>query len=241
LPNDYFQFKQFTVHHDRCAMKVTTDGCLFGAWAATEIFEAPWALKTCLDVGAGSGLLSLMIAQKNKISIDAVEIDREAAAQAMENVHASSWHKQITVGEQDVLTWQTNQQYDCIVSNPPFYESDLKADTKAKNLAHHDEGLKLPQLFAFIKDHLAGDGVFFLLLPAKRAKECNELLKLEGLYALQRILVKQTVNHQPFRVMIKGGKKESRQIEEAVLSIKDEQNQYTAAFTALLKDYYLYL
>ncbi|GAA4751357.1 tRNA1(Val) (adenine(37)-N6)-methyltransferase [Flavisolibacter ginsenosidimutans] len=221
-------------------MKVTTDGCLFGAWASARIASAQLELKNCLDIGAGSGLLSLMIAQKNNINIDAIEIDSNAAVQAKQNVAASAWSNQINVITQDVLTWQTAKQYDCIVSNPPFYESELKSGRKTKNLAHHDEGLKLPQLFSFIKSHLTEEGTFFLLLPAKRAKEIDSLLKQENLYQCQRILVKQTPNHQPFRLMIRGGKKEVGQV-EATTSVKDENDKYTPAFTALLKDYYLYL
>jgi len=241
VPNTYFQFKQFTVHHDRCAMKVTTDGCLFGAWASAAILSAQPELKTCLDIGTGSGLLSLMIAQKNNSGIDAIEIDSDAAAQAKENIAASAWSNQINVITQDVLSWQTAKQYDCIVSNPPFYESELKSGRKTKDLAHHDEGLKLPQLFAFIKNHLTEEGIFFLLLPAKRAKEIDGLLKQGGLYQHQRIEVKQTPNHQPFRLMIMGGKKEVEQVGEATMFVKDENDKYTPAFTVLLKDYYLYL
>ncbi|MDQ6609132.1 MAG: 50S ribosomal protein L11 methyltransferase, partial [Bacteroidota bacterium] len=97
MPNTYFSFKQFTIYQDRCAMKVTTDGCLFGSWCANEIYKLIHSQVYLLDIGAGTGLLSLMIAQKNKCVIDAIEIDKEAAMQAIENISASPWNKKIYV------------------------------------------------------------------------------------------------------------------------------------------------
>lgn len=241
MANKYFQFKQFTVHHDRCAMKVTTDACLFGAWAAKEISESNNAVKTCLDIGTGTGLLSLMIAQKNKATIDAIEIDKEAAGQANENISASKWRDQISVINGDLLTWQTDKRYDCIFSNPPFYERSLKSATNAKNLAHHDEGLSLGPLLHFIKTHLTLNGLFFLLLPATRMNETDEILKKEGLCLQKRLLVKQTPKHSPFRIMIKGGMNEAETIDESTMCIKNEKDRYTEDFVAFLKDYYLHL
>src|SRR5215213_7485932 len=110
MPNSFFKFKQFTVHHDRCAMKVTTDACVFGAWSAEEIRHLD--PKQILDIGVGSGLLSLMIAQKNEAAIDAVEIDKEAAEQARENIQASPWKDHIHVTNENVLHLDTEKKYD---------------------------------------------------------------------------------------------------------------------------------
>ena len=104
-------------------MKVTTDACLFGAWAATEIEKEKWKMKTCFDIGTGTGLLSLMMTQKNNILIDAIEIDEEAAEQAKENIAASSWAAQITVIRENVANCMPAKKYDCIISNPPFKRS----------------------------------------------------------------------------------------------------------------------
>jgi tRNA1Val (adenine37-N6)-methyltransferase len=240
MPNPFFQFKQFTVHHDRCAMKVTTDACLFGAWAAKEIHELTDLEIQLLDIGTGTGLLSLMVAQKNNIHIHAIEINKEAADQAKENITASPWKNRIEVIQEDVLQWSTGKKYDCIISNPPFYETELKSPKHTKNIAHHDGGLKLAELFNFIKNHLANDGFFYLLLPFKRKEELNDLLKLYHFYLHKQIEVKQTLNHQPFRIMIKAGNKRQDLIANDI-AVRNSSNEYTSEFIRLLKDYYLYL
>lgn len=250
MPNPFFQFKQFTVYHDRSAMKVTTDACLFGAWVAEIIGNGRMAIsneqppihsKNLLDIGTGTGLLSMMVAQKGKVQIDAMEIDAAAAGQAKENILASPWGDKITVIQQDVLQWQASTQYDYIISNPPFYENELKSANDAKNIAHHDEGLQLSELFHFIKNHLKENGCFFLLLPAKREKEIEKYLQRTDLFLEQKVLVQQTLKHQPFRLMIQGRCNKIDGATEAVISIKNEAEEYTPAFISLLKDYYMYL
>ena len=220
-------------------MKVTTDACLFGAWAATEIEKEKWKMKTCFDIGTGTGLLSLMMTQKNNILIDAIEIDEEAAEQAKENIAASSWAAQITVIRENVANCMPAKKYDCIISNPPFYEAEIKSETQNKNIAHHSEELKLNKLFKLIKDHLSENGSFFLLLPSKREKELPGLLKQHQLYLHKKLLVRQSTGHGIFRIMIKGGHKTHQQ-ETSEMAIKNG-SVYTQEFTDLLKDYYLYL
>jgi tRNA1Val (adenine37-N6)-methyltransferase len=121
VANNYFQFKQFTIHQDRCAMKVTTDGCLFGAWIAKQVDGNKLAVDNILDIGTGTGLLSLMIAQQSPAKIDAIEIDKETYEQAKENVAASPWAERINIIHGDAKQLPASQQYDVIVSNPPFY------------------------------------------------------------------------------------------------------------------------
>ena len=222
-------------------MKVTTDACLFGAWVAKELADKSNAIQNCLDIGTGSGLLSLMIAQKNSLVIDAIEIDEAAAQQASENAKASKWNDRIRIAQEDVLQWEPKTKYNWIVSNPPFYENQLRSGTKKKDVAHHDQGLTLPSLLSFVKQHLTDDGFFFLLIPAIRLDETNALLKRNELFTGQRILVKQTPKHPPFRVLIKAGIKENSKIIESIVIIKNEKDEYTPDFVALLRDYYLYL
>ncbi len=238
MGNPYFSFKQFTVFHDRCAMKVTTDACLFGAWCATEINKKE-SQKTLLDIGTGSGLLALMIAQKNMLVIDAVEINLQAATQAKQNVIASPFNQNINVYNKDILDFEKGG-YDVIISNPPFYENDLQAPVLAKNTAHHNAGLRWDNLFQLIKNKLAPNGTFYLLLPYKRKGELEVLCKENSLFIQILILVKQTPQHTPFRMLLKGTNKPSEITTEEII-ICTNPGTYTQDFINLLKDYYLYL
>lgn len=233
-------------------MKVTTDSCVFGAWAAEEIQNfirchrfaggaAQFSIQNILDIGAGSGLLSLMIAQQNEVQIDAVEIDKEAAAQAQENISSSPWNERIRVHHDNILLFQPAQKFDAIICNPPFYENELASGNPGKNIAHHSEELLLSQVMQIISNHLNENGLFFLLYPFKRREEAMQLLHQNGLYPLQSVILKQSVNHQPFRMMTMGTNKETAPLPDAIISIWDENRQYTEPFVDLLKDYYLHL
>lgn len=241
MSNPFFQFKQFTIHQDHCAMKVTTDACLFGAWAANEIRTKK--VSNILDIGTGTGLLALMTAQKVKADIDAIEIDKAAAMQAMQNVKASLWKDHIAVVNADAKTFSFSKKYDAIISNPPFYENELKSDNAKKNIAHHNESLLLPELLSIIKTKLKSDGRFFLLLPYKRNRKIKDLLLQHEFNVCQMILVRQSVNHDYFRIMMAGKLKTNEPGETMIdeISIWNDKQQYTQEFVALLKDYYLYL
>jgi tRNA1Val (adenine37-N6)-methyltransferase len=241
MPNPYFRFKQFTVFHDRCAMKVTTDACLFGAWCANEIQGSKLKISNLLDVGAGTGLLSLMVVQKNNVTVDAVEIDGDAAQQASENIHSSPWEKNINVIQKDIRSFHPEKKYDCIISNPPFYEKELVSQKQEKNLAHHSSHLNLGQLLRTIKNLLNEEGCFFLLLPFKRMHEAEKMLGQYQFFIHKKIIVQQTTQHSPFRILLMGMKKKEMQTSVSTISISDENQQYTPEFTTLLKDYYLYL
>ncbi|MBS1656411.1 MAG: methyltransferase, partial [Bacteroidetes bacterium] len=210
MANSFFKFKQFTIQQDRCAMKVTTDACLFGAWAASVIKNEKIKIKNVVDIGAGTALLSLMIAQQNKdLFIQSVELDKEAAEQAKENADNSPFNKQVEVIEADIRFFQPGIKYDCIISNPPFYENELRSADTAKNKAHHSSELSSGELFSFITTHLDKDGIFFLLLPYKRNDELTSLIQKHGLFVQGKVLVRPTAQHNWFRVMIRGSKKEA--------------------------------
>jgi len=228
-------------------MKVTTDACLFAAWVAEEIKNDPDSyrekINNCLDMGTGTGLLGLMVAQKNpKIKIDAIEIDKDAAEQAKINVGSSPWKEQINIIETDVKDFSFEKEFDLIISNPPFYENEIRSATDSKNVAHHSENLTLKELLAIIKENLSEPGSFFLLLPYKRNEEIKKLLKDQPLHISKMILVRQSVKHDYFRIFIKGSlNAEEKETEFDELSIWDDKQQYTNEFVTLLKDYYLHL
>ncbi len=243
MANSYFKFRQFTVHQDLCAMKVTTDACLFGAWAASNTAAATRGELRVLDAGAGTGLLSFMMAQQTNAEIDMVEIDPDAFEQANENTRLSPWASRIRVINEDVKTIQFPHKYDVIISNPPFYENELKGPDEKKNIAHHSERLLLSELLTVIKENLSAEGLFYLLLPYKRHDGLKELLLKKDLAILELVFVRQSVKHDYFRIILKGNLGAEKQPDTALdeISIWDDKQQYTPEFVAQLKDYYLNL
>ncbi|ANH81753.1 methyltransferase [Niabella ginsenosidivorans] len=236
MPNSYFQFKQFVVHQEGCSMKVTTDACLFGAWTARQLTGK---YERILDIGTGTGLLSLMMAQSNTAPIDAIEIQKTDFTRALANVKASPWSQQIKVLYGDVLEYGFDTRYDVIVSNPPFYEADLKGTSAGRNIAHHDEGLSLHDLAGALKKQLQFGGLFFLLFPAKREAELADELGQCGLFINRICFVQQTAAHSPFRIMVKGSFTKVPAVKQRILIRSGKE--YSPEFTALLKPYYLHM
>ena len=225
-------------------MKVTTDGCLFGAWAAKAIHEKKPEQGRWLDIGTGTGLLSLMVAQQNPDNlIDAVEIEMAAAEEARKNILGAGKEKQIIVHQADINKYHPDHQYDIIFSNPPFYEKELKGNNTGKNKAHHNEGLLFHQLLACCKQLLKKEGSIFLLLPYKREKELLEKIKETGFAVHQHIRVRPAVRLDYFRILLEIQINTSTppNLVTGELAVKDERDQYTPEFIELLRDYYLYL
>lgn len=240
MANSYFQFKQFTVQQEKAALKVSTDSCLFGAWVAEEVRGRKEEVGRVLDIGVGSGLLMLMLAQKCNAAIDGIEIDEPSYQQAKANIKSSTWKDRLQLFHGDVKEFQFEQKYDFIISNPPFYEGDLKSGASNRNVAMHDEGLKLDELLQVVDRNLSGDGSFAVLLPYHRAEQFIASAVKQGLFLSEHVNVKQSVNHSFFRSMLLFSRViATPDLQE--LSIKDDSNQYTNAFGELLKDYYLYL
>ncbi len=240
MPNNYFQFKQFTVQQERAALKVSTDSCLFGAWIADKVESERLKVESALDIGTGSGLLMLMLAQKCEAKIDGIEIDLPSYEQAKENAEASIWKERLELFHADAKQFSFSKNYDLIISNPPFYEGDLKSDVAHRNVAMHDAGLKLDELLKVVDANLTDDGRFAMLLPFQRAGYMIALAETFNLFLQTHVQVRQTVNHEFFRSMLLFSRTKTKPIVEE-LAIKDESNQYTNVFIGLLKDYYLYL
>jgi tRNA1Val (adenine37-N6)-methyltransferase len=239
MANPWFRFKQFTVHHDRCAMKVTTDACLFGAWVASKM-QQHGAIKNVLDIGTGTGLLSLILAQPFlNIQIDAIELEENAAQQALENVHQSPFANRIRVIHQDILCFEPDRKYDLVICNPPFHEQQLASPDSNKNKAHHDASLTLKDLAIRCRDLLSPLGSIAVLLPYYRKEEALQLFGEHGFSAAAICDVKQSHSHGFFRTMLLLSHDEKATSEMECIIIKNADQQYSPEFVTLLKDYYL--
>jgi len=237
MPNPFFHFKQFTVHQQHSAMKVTTDGCLFGAVIAEAVKGKQ--VSRVLDIGAGTGLLSLMIAQETAAIIDAVEIDESAATEAQQNFNASPWKERLHLFKADIKDFN-QYPYDLIISNPPFYEQDLLSPDQQKNAAKHDSKLTLDVLLQKAVELSAPGGQLALLLPFHRLEYCISIANQHGLFLSKSINVKHTAAHPYLRCILFFEKTPTTK-QEATIIIKEADNSYTRRFIELLHGYYLYL
>lgn len=239
MSNSFFRFKEFTVHQDKTAMKVCTDACLFGAWVVDNIDMS--IQKNILDIGTGTGLLSLMLAQFSQARIDAVEIDPMAVAQAIENFKASKWESQLHTHATSIINFvnKQDQQFDLIISNPPFFEQQLKSKDAQRNIAMHSSNLTLNELAHSMAQLLADSGKAAILLPWSRLEEWKTITEKMGFFCIKVTSVKQSTTHDCFRVMIMMQKNISTTTYDTI-PIKDE-NGYSKEFSKLLAPYYLAL
>ena len=219
-------------------MKVCTDACLFGAIIAETILSEKLKANDVLDIGTGTGLLSLMVCQRTNNHIDAVEIEAAAPKQAAANVEASPFHDKIRVLHQDILQYQPDKSYDIILSNPPFFEEDLKSPDSKINKARHDSSLTLHQLTAKAVALLSDTGYFAVLLPFHRINYSEKTASENNLFLTHRFLIKQTPKHPYFRGILFFSK-QATDCKTKEIVIKDETGLYSDEFLFLLKDYYL--
>jgi len=240
MANHYFKFKAFTVHQEHCAMKVCTDACVQGAFTAQYLEDTYLVPAYILDIGAGTGLLSLMLAQKTAALITAIELDLPAYTQAQENFIASPWADRLQITSADIREWESGRCFDFIITNPPFYEAALKSNNHQRNQAMHATTLNYRELLLAIQRHLMPTGKFSVLLPYA-SFDPFMLQAQQGGYHLQQVLyIKQTPQHDFFRTVGIFGKEVTQTI-TTTMSIYDDEKVYTSEFVSLLKDYYLYL
>jgi tRNA1Val (adenine37-N6)-methyltransferase len=240
VANSFFQFKQFTVHQEFCAMKVSTDSCIFGATVAEAFAAKGLQAANYLDIGAGTGLLSLMLAQKTSAFIDAVEIDKNASEQAKNNFDASPFKERLSVYNSDILHFNSSKKYDGIICNPPFFEGDLQSPDEKKNTAKHDTSLTLQQLLFISDNHLKDEGTLAVLLPYHRVDDFITEAVVQNFYVEEKILVRNSLHHPYFRGILFLSKINTLSITRQLV-IKNETGNYTGEFISLQKDYYLYL
>jgi tRNA1Val (adenine37-N6)-methyltransferase len=230
------------VHQEHTAMKVCTDACLFGAWSAADaqIQNA----KKILDIGSGTGLLSLMLAQQSNAHITAIEIEAGAFEQTKTNFELSVWKDRLDVIHSSIQDYASNNEqtlFDCIITNPPFYESDLNSPDNAKNLAAHSTALPWDVLAEAAASLLQDDGAWYVLVPTLRAYTMQKLTLNYGLQLSEECLMYNDAKHLPIRAMLKFVKQKEATIQRNKIVIKNPDQSYTTEFTTLLKEYYLHL
>lgn len=225
-------------------MKVSTDSCIFGAVVAEVLagkeLQASGGVANYLDIGAGTGLLSLMLAQKTTAFIDAVEIDIAAYGQSSNNFEASPFKEKLSVYNTDILHFNPGKKYDAIICNPPFFEGDLISADEKKNAAKHATTLTLQQLLKATNSHLKSDGLFAVLLPYHRTDDFIKEAADLHFYLNEKMLLRHTSTHSYFRALLFLSKIKTTSTTKELV-IKNEAGNYTDEFICLLKDYYLYL
>lgn len=235
MPNSYFRFKQFTIHQDRSAMKVCTDSCILGAWTAARLKTA----KKILDIGSGTGLLTLMLAQNSSADIDGIELDGESFIQAAENIQVSQWCDRIFIMEGDARYYPYKAKYDFIISNPPFFESDLPSPDHKKNNSKHATTFTLEDLIKVVGANLQHEGMFSVLLPYHRSEYFEKLAADNGFFLLEKLILRQTPRHEPFRSICLFGYKKPASIPTDELTIKNAEGKNSGEYQMLMEDYYL--
>ena len=216
-------------------MKVCTDSCIFGAWTSSKIKNA----KNILDIGSGTGLLSLMLAQNSSANIDGVELDTESFFQAIENINDSLWSDRIHIVEGDARYILFKNKYDFIICNPPFFESDLQSPDIKKNKSKHDVSFMLEDLIKIVRNNLNTNGVFSVLLPYHRTDYFERLATANGFFLQEKLILRQTPRHDPFRTACLFGYKKQEEIMIEELTIKNADDKNSSVYEILMKDYYL--
>jgi len=231
-----FTFKQFHVNQDRCAMKIGTDGVLLGAW--TPLINNPYNV---LDIGAGTGILSLMLAQRsNAEQIDAIEIDEDAYEQCVENFEASPWSDKLFCFHAglDEFVDEPEDEYDLIISNPPFYTDDYKSDNTSRDLARFEDALPFEELIEAAALLLSDNGIFSVIIPFKEEERFVQLCQERGLFPLKITRVKGTPTAEIKRSLLAFTRiQQTPLIDELV--IETARHQYTPEYIELTKDFYL--
>lgn len=239
MANDWFEFKQFRIQQDRCAMKVSTDACIQGTVAAA--YSAEHHARRALDIGAGTGLLSLMMAQQNKnLHIDALELDEAAYGQANENCQASPWADRIRVRHTALQDFVPEEAYDFIVCNPPFFHNQLQAARQQRNQARHSVTLTKEELATATAQLLTPQGQCCIMYPAQEWEAWQEAAQQQGLYAQHLLYVKPTADKTPNRIIGRYGR-EAVTLPTEELVIYSEPKIYTDAFRQLMQPFYLRL
>ncbi|WP_313655412.1 tRNA(1)(Val) (adenine(37)-N(6))-methyltransferase TrmN [Pantoea sp.] len=238
LNNNGFTFKQFFVAHDRCAMKVGTDAILLGAWAPVA------SVRRILDIGSGSGLIALMLAQRtpSQVAIDAVELDADAAQQAQENVQLSPWPDRISVYQQDIASWAEacDKRYSLIVSNPPYFAPGVACSSVARDSARATASLDHQTLLRSAALLIEEEGMFCVVLPVDIGQTFITLAQADGWHLRFRLDVAEYAHRPPHRVVLGLSPQAGETLLER-LAIRAPDTRYSDEWCGLTQAFYLFM
>ena len=230
-----FQFKQFTVNQERCAMKVGTDGVLLGAWA-----NAPLGPCRILDIGTGTGLVALMMAQRfTEAEVVGIDIDEEAASEAQENAVASPFSDRMTIIYGDATKIEDNEGFDAIVCNPPYFVDSLTCPQDQRTLARHTVSLTYEQLMKSASRLLKDDGFFSIVIPTENNDTIESAAAFAGLMISRICLIKTTPNKFPKRQLMEFRKQRSNNVDFKEEILQMIPNERSVWYRELTKDFYI--
>ena len=234
-----FKFKEFTIHQEKTAMKVGTDAVLLGAWCSVENYP-----DTILDIGAGTGIVALMIAQRSDaMTIDAVELDEDAYEQTVDNFEKSDWGDRLYCYNASFQEFaeeiaEEEETYDLIVSNPPFYTDEYETEDAARNKARFTSSLSFEELIMGVSNILSENGVFSVIIPFKEEESFINTATKYKLF-LNKVCRVQGNETSEIKRSLLSFSFEELKIEETSLIIEVDRHKYTEDYINLTKDFYL--
>ncbi|PWA11302.1 tRNA1(Val) (adenine(37)-N6)-methyltransferase [Flavobacterium laiguense] len=232
-----FQFKQFSIEQDRCAMKIGTDGVLLGAWAPID--NNPFSI---LDIGTGTGIIALMLSQRsNAQQIDALEIDEDAYEQAVDNFENSPWSDRLFCFHAglDEFVEEPEDEYDLIISNPPFYTDDYKSENEQRDLARFADAMPFEDLVEAADLLLSENGILAVIIPHKEEGNFIALANEYELYPIKITRVKGTPSTEIKRSLLAFSRNETATVLTNELIIETARHVYTPEYIEFTKDFYL--
>lgn len=237
MANSWFQFKQFKVNQDKTAMKVGTDGVLLGSWV--QVADA----ADVLDVGTGTGLIALMLAQRSSNTrITAIDIEEDAVLQAQQNALESPWSSRIAIEQADYCRFRSAEValFDLIVSNPPYFRQSLKPQAHQRAVARHSHQLPYDSLIENTNRLLKDDGAFAVILPYVEGSVFIALAAAQGLYCRRKTSVYSTPKSEVRRLLLQFTKEAGSILEDELVIEASGRHGYSAEYLALTKDFYLF-
>lgn len=232
MPNSFFKFKQFIIEQGGCAMKVGTDGVLLGAWTQVEPHQR------VLDIGTGTGLIALMLAQRTAAPVTAIDVDADAVQQATQNVLASPWADRVEIKQADAQTFTAPEKYDLVVSNPPYFQQSLKCPDGRRAMARHTDSLSFHDLCACASRCLTAEGSFSVVLPADAAQQFILAAATHSLWPLRKTWVVTKEGVPPKRVLMQLGHRLQPCAEDSLL-LELPGRVRSPQYAALTREYYL--